>query len=235
MKVKYSLLFLLGLLTFSDSFGQEIQPEKHTENPNEISLSFTRTMLFDNNTVNKSGFGFGFQHIDQVTRRFSFTFGLEFMNTNQLKKEIFDIVTHTNTVIAYSKNVTYNIYNFSFPYTWRYSIGQQNRFFIEGGLFIDLNTSRRHGTMYIWSEDNDPDGEWIGYQFKDKGWLSGMNCGPIAGLGFHYQFDKTDLLIKAHYKHGVYELSTFRNEFRNSYMQISIGIRTKKFWESSGK
>ncbi len=148
---------------------------------------------------------------------------------------MFDIVTQTNRVIAYSKNVTYNIYSFSFPYTWRYNLGQQNRFFVEGGLFIDLNSSRRHGTMYIWSEAGDPDGEWVGYQFKDKGCLSMMNCGSMAGLGFHYQFDKTDFLIKMHYKYGVYELYNLRNKVENSYLQFSIGIRTKKFRESSVK
>jgi hypothetical protein len=231
MRLKCSFLSLLGLLAVSESFGQVTQPDKQPNHPNEISLSFNRTMLYDNNTVNKSGLGFGFQHIDQITNRFSFTLGIEFINTNQVKKEMFDIVTQKNYLIAYSKNVTYNIYSFSFPYTWRYNLGKQNRFFVEGGLFIDVNGSRRHGTMYTWSNDNDPDGEWVGYQFEDKGWLSVMNCGPLAGLGFHYQFDKTDLLIKAHYKHGVYELYTLRNKVENSYLQFSIGIRTKKFWE----
>ncbi len=57
MQIKYSLIFLLGLLAVSDSFRQEIQPDKHADHPNEISLSFTRTVLDDNNTVNKTGFG----------------------------------------------------------------------------------------------------------------------------------------------------------------------------------
>jgi len=57
MQIKYSLIFLLGLLAVSDSFGQEIQPDKQADHPNEISLSFTRTVLDDNNTVNKTGFG----------------------------------------------------------------------------------------------------------------------------------------------------------------------------------
>jgi hypothetical protein len=103
LQIKYSLLFLLGLLAVSNSFGQVNQPDKQADHPNEVSLSFTRTMLFDDNIVNKSESGFGFQHIDQITRRFSFTLGLEFMNTNQLKKEIFDIVTHQHFDCLFQK------------------------------------------------------------------------------------------------------------------------------------
>jgi hypothetical protein len=233
MKVLLVVLFLfIHSLTLT---GQE----KSKSLRHEFSFSISRTDLKDRNTTNLTGAGIGYLYIANNKKILNVYMGFSITNTRQVKKEVYETYStnyylfqskvlsmYSNNLFAYSKDVEYSVNSFSIPVSLRFNFGKQFRAFAEAGCFIDVNAGTRKGTMMIKSDSYDPDAPWIGYKFEDNAWLTGMNYGYIAGLGFSYPVGKTEIITKVQYKKGLVNLGTFNNDLRNSYLLLSLGFRT---------
>lgn len=215
------LIILFATITSTYAIGQKIHKSLI-----ELTLSSTRTLVNDRNTIDGTGFGTGFTYVDNCDKKFNIVLGIDLLYTKQLKKEVIDVVSNSNLTYAYSKKVNYTLFCASIPYSARYNFGKRYKAYVEAGAFIDLNKSYRSGTMFIHPDQN-PDLPWESYKFKDEGWLSIMNYGPLAGFGFIVPNRKGEIIIKFQYRYGAVDIGRFRNEFRNSYLLFSTGFRLK--------
>jgi len=232
--MKIAIIALLVMIYPFTSAGQEkSKPLIH-----EFSFSISRTDVKDRNTSDLTGAGIGYQFIANNRKKVNFSMGVTFTNTRQRKKEVHEtyetsyyliqnsvLPVYSNNLYAWSKDVDYSINSFSFPFSLRYTAGEKFKAFAEAGCYIDLNSCTRKGTMMIKTDLYNPEAPWIGYKFRDKGWITMMNYGYSAGFGIFCPAGKNEIIAKLQFRKGLGNLGTFNNDLRNTYLLLSFGLR----------
>lgn len=213
--MKHLLIIISLLLCLSKvSVGQEAKDFF----VDEFQISLNRTLLQDNNTEDRFGFGLGAYHVFLPEKKVNIVFGLEYNRTSQFIKRMYE------GRFAHSTDLTYNINCISVPIAPRFNIG--SKLFVDIGGFADLLISaNRSGTMHTYL----PDSIQVVYttkEFKEKARLS--NCfGVFAGIGVRIPISKFELIIKPEYKFGINKLYSYQDDIYNRYFKINLGLKIK--------
>jgi len=210
-----SKLTILGLIFLTiHSFGQDSTKFFI----DEFKLSVNRTLLSDNNTKDRNGFGVGLYHSFFQKKTSNIIFGLEYNLTSQFKKQTYQ--DH----FAQSSNVTYTIHSISIPVGLQLTIGKEIRYFAEIGGFVDLIiSSNSKGTMTTYLP---PDLLHHTYTFNENAKLSNT-YGVYFGLGVCIPISKYELILAPDYKLGLKSLYSDQVDINNVYFRITIGLKYK--------
>ncbi|KAF0195794.1 MAG: hypothetical protein FD166_2760 [Bacteroidetes bacterium] len=232
MKI-YSIAFLALIYPFTLTGQEKSKPLIH-----EFSVSISNTDVKDRNTSNLTGAGIGYLCFANNRKKVNFGMGISLTNTRQRKNEVYEtyltsyhllpntvMPVYSNNLYVWSKDVNYSINSFTFPFLIRYTAGEKFRAFAEAGCYIDINSCTRKGTMMIKTDRYNPEAPWIGYKFRDKGWITMMNYGYSAGFGIFCPAGKNEIIAKLQFRKGLANLGTFNNDLRNTYLLLSLGLR----------
>ncbi len=213
MKKKIVIVYLLVLLLPSFSMGQE---DKSFLFFNELSLSVNRSVVKNDNTSNRFGFGFGLHKSWMDSSWFNLLTGISYDKTSQFKNNVY------NGSFSNVSDVTYNLHSLSIPVLARFNVGRSMKFFVESGLFLELNVrANREGTF----RSSIP-GEGIQEVFdKEKIKVSNPNGGFLLGIGSSIPISNYAFIVKFGYQFAMNDLGSFQESLFNRYARISIGFR----------
>jgi hypothetical protein len=214
-RIKSAIFAFLSFLFIFQARGQR----ENSYFINEFSLSVNRTMLYDDNTENRFGFGGGVYGTFLAKKKINILTGMEYNMTSQFKNEMYE--GH----YAYSTNVTYFLANISLPVTARINVGKKIKFFVEAGAFIDMCVgSRREGTMHTYHMEDNYHFVYTEHTFSGGGDCATFNYGPSCGIGLKIPVSKHELLFKTDYKCGLYVLYDYLDQIENRYLRIMVGF-----------
>jgi hypothetical protein len=215
--MKYLIIILLFLLPYSNIYGQKKSILLSVFN--EYSISVNNTLLFDDNTKNRVGFGAGVYHTFMAEKHFNVTTGLEYNLTSQFKYIMYE--GHFSN----STDITYYFNNLSVPALIRFNIGKKTKLFFDTGGFMDLNIgARQKGTRQIYSPNQTNQLEYQEYEINEKCSISPLNYGFSGGIGVKIPVASHELIIKIDYKHGLHKLQEYHDEINNRYARLMVGI-----------
>jgi hypothetical protein len=192
----------------------------------EFTISTNKTIVADENTKDRFGFGAGIYHVFLKQKKLNLISGVEFTNTNQFKYSGTNINKY-----AYSRDVTYHMNTVSIPFSVRFNMGKKTRFFFETGVYLDVNiTGRMTGTIFSARQVVDSTGQYhlVGYEGRldEHSSLKGFNGGASGGIGVSIPLSsKLDLLIKSDYRYGIRDLSDYNEDFFIRYIRAVVGIK----------
>jgi len=210
-KFKCTLAIVVLLFLTIQSFGQDSTKFFF----DEFKLSVNRTLLSDNNTNDRYGFGLGVYHSFFQKSIPNIILGFEYNFTSQLKKQMYE--AHYEN----SSNVTYTINSISIPIGLRINIGKTIKYFAEVGGFVDLViSSNRKGTMTTYY----PDTLSKTFAFNENAKLSNI-YGVYLGLGVRIPISKYELIIAPDYKFGLKPLESYHDDINNAYLRITVGLK----------
>lgn len=218
--MKKKFLFLLFLIFSTQLIAQAPKtPVKKKKKYvyKEIGISYNYSLVRDDNTQNKSGFG-GFLYLNLVNKeKFHFKSGAEFNRTSQYK---LNQPEGTNSEII---EVTYFISSASIPVFGRFFIGTNKKIFVDAGAYLDINTlSTRSGTII---EKNLANNIYQSYAVNDNAPLTSINYGPVAGIGYRIPIGKKDINLRLDAKYGLVNLYEIKDFVYNRYFRISAGYK----------
>jgi hypothetical protein len=192
---------------------------------NEFNVSLNRTVVSDNNTKERFGFGIGIYRSILNQKKINLIFGLEYNISRQFKKKI------SGDRWTTYKDVEYRIQSITLPFNIRFNIGKSVKFFIDAGGFVEVNHhAKAKGVEYT----------GIGYgtnyryyiiPFNEARNVAIVNYGFTAGFGIRIPVKKTELIIKTDYKHGFRDLIDQiypMDSMDNRYIRLIIGLRINK-------
>jgi len=131
----FSFLFLYLLISLSSfSYTQELEGNLKKYFIQEVYLSFNRTDLSDENTINKNGFGFEVKHVYPINF-LEVVSGLDFNHSVQFKKEMYE------SLFAKMFNTRYAVNTIGIPFGFRKSFHALIDWNVEMGVFTDLMIS----------------------------------------------------------------------------------------------
>lgn len=185
----------------------------------EFTISLNRTILQDDNTEDRYGFGLGAYRSFRADKKLNIVFGLEYNRTSQFKKSMYA------SRFAQATDLTYRIHCFSIPFGFRLNVGAKSKFFMDAGGFADLVIrSKQSGTMHTHRPDENNQMKYTRTEFDGNAGLSDY-VGLYAGLGVRIPISRVELVVKPDYKFGINNLYSYRDEIFNRYFRINIGIK----------
>jgi hypothetical protein len=188
----------------------------------EFNVSVNRTMLQDDNTEDRYGFGLGAYHVFMHDKKINLIFGLEYNRTSQFKKLMYE--GHFRN----ANELTYNLNCFSIPIGFRLNFDSKAKVFIETGGFADLViNSNRKGTMHSYKPDQNNQINIIETEIDEKAGLSN-SVGFYIGLGVRIPISGVEIIVKPEYKFGFNKLYSYQDDIFNRYFRINIGLTTNQ-------
>lgn len=185
----------------------------------EFLISANRTVLQDENTEDRFGFGLGVYHTFLPAKKLNIIFGFEYNRTSQFKKSMYE--GH----FANATNVTYNLNCVSIPLGLRANMGSKTKIFIEMGGFADLVVySNRTGTLHTYVPVVSNQINYTEFEIDENASLS-SSIGIYFGVGVRIPISKYELVVKSDYKYGINKLYPDQEEILNRYFRISIGLK----------
>jgi len=216
-KMKYGLIFFLLIPLCNSFYAQDVNEWFF----DEVSISFNRTNLANDNTENRNGFGLGVYHSFFAKSMANLKFGIEYNRTSQFKLSMYE--GH----YAHATDLTYHLNMASFPLGMRLNIGKKVKVFIEAGGYADVMLkSTRTGIMHTYFPDENDQIVNKTYPIDEKAKLSSV-MGVYTGLGVRIPVSVFEAVIKWDYKLGLQDLYSYMDAVNNTYWRISIGIRHK--------
>lgn len=177
---------------------------------NEIGVSLNRTMLENDNTLNRNGYGVVVYRTLTSSNKFNIVFGLSYDKTSQFKKEVYD--GHFSSI----SDVVFEIHNFSVPFNCRFSIG--SKLYVETGVFTDVIMSAQKKGHYLTSVPNEDIRE---YEVTESLQLFSPNYGFSIGVAMRIPItDSYGLTIKPDFKVGLRNLSASQESINNRYFRL---------------
>jgi len=122
---------LILLFTFFSLFS--FSQEKKSSVIKELQVSANRTILGDDNTINKNGFGIGLNIIGSKDSILNFVFGIDLNATMRIKKEFY--APRGKVGNSTIQNVNVGKIGLSFSTLGRFHFGTTRNLFFEQGLF----------------------------------------------------------------------------------------------------
>ncbi len=210
--MRYWISLLLILISLNQVCGQTDTLNFF----NEFTASLNRTLLNNDNTEDRLGFGLGIYHSFRTEKTISLTIGVEYNRTSQFKKYMY--AGH----FAHATDITYNLNSLSVPILGRLNIGNKTKFFVETGAFLDINMfAKSKGVLhtYLPNQSNQE------FTFSGKADHTGLNYGFSLGIGLRIPIAKLELIIKPDYKIGFNSYLDYNEEIANRYVRLMIGIK----------
>ena len=216
----FSYLFLYLLICLSSfSYTQEQEGNLKKYFIQEIYLSFNRTDLSDENTMNKNGFGFEAKHVYPINF-LEVVSGVDFNHSVQFKKEMYE------SLFAKMFNTRYAVNTIGIPLGFRKSFHTLIDWNVEMGVFTDLMLSSfRKGDLktlvpnelFITTQNT--------YAINEKIRMSN-SLGFYGGISACYPVKAVDLILKLDYKIGKTCIYSMKDDLMyNRYWRISLGAR----------
>lgn len=213
--MKEKLCLILALLFPCFLIGQV---EKSSFFFNELNISVNRTVLENDNTQGRFGFGVGLYRYWGGDSWFNMLTGISYDKTSQFKKNVYN--GHFSNI----SDVTYNLHSLSIPLLARFNVGNSVDFFAETGLFLGLNVAaNREGTFY----SSVPGKEAVTITQKETIKLSNPNGGFLLGFGSNIPIKDYAFVIKFGYQFGIKDLGYFQESIFTRYARVSIGIKKR--------
>ena len=213
--------YLIILILMLCSEFSSAQDKKENFFFNEVSISANRTFGYDQNTVGQFGFGVGLDRVMFKEKRVNLTVGMGYnylrIKMKKVKLELYDNLSDAK----YRMNIL------SIPIGLRFNIGENKRFFIEAGHFIDLMIAAKvRATETVappFINENHPSYEIN--EINRQAGLPVLNVGTFLGFGFRLPLnDFHSLFIKANYN-LLLPISGFNSDndyFMLSYAKIAV-------------
>jgi hypothetical protein len=211
----HKTLFMAGLLLGVVSLqGQETVPVHERE----FYVSGNRTILKNENTNNRFGFGAGVLFVAHAQQRINIVAGLEYNRTSQFKKYMY------NGRYSSLTDVTYHLNFITLPLAMRINIGKQKRFFVEPGLFGDLVISpKMEGTQTSYNYEEGSFGSQTSEISRGADVSSAF--GLSFGLGVRVPAGNMVLILRPDVKVAINTLYDYQETITNRYVRLNVGIK----------
>ncbi|MDR2407704.1 MAG: outer membrane beta-barrel protein [Bacteroidales bacterium] len=185
---------------------------------NEFNVSLNRTIVSDDNTNDRFGFGTGIYHSMLNQKKINLIFGFEYNLSRQFKKEV------EGGRWTSFEDARYTIQTFTIPFNVRFYIWKSVKFFIDAGGFAEINFhAKTKSTKYIISPNAYSKDLII--PINEEINVARLNYGFTAGLGIQIPVKKIALVIKTDYKHGFRNLLEETDYMYIRYIRLIIGLR----------
>ncbi len=215
---KYSTL-LLSLLFGTICFGQ-----KEEKFPfNEFFVNVNSTFVADDNTENRMGFGIGAYHISRKEGVARLLAGIEFNQTRQNKKWLYD------GRWSHDEDIDFTFYGVTIPAGMRIQVGNKAQFLCDfGGSFDIILSSRKQGTSHSNALSEDNTFEHHVNEFDDNS-VGGLLFGFWGGIGVKIPGEKMDFILRTDIRSNVTKKSIsdglYPENIRFQYFRINLGIQ----------
>lgn len=174
----------------------------------------------ENNNNYNIGFGFGAYHTFLSDKIINVLLGLEFNHTNKY------ISTISEGHFQYVSDVIFSINSISLPLTARLYLGKKIKFFIETGIYTDINLfGWIKGARYSYLPDENNQIEYKEYDVSESTGITTFNYGVSLGLGIRIPFLKHFIIVKPEYKLGLRNLYDYNTEINNSYFRVVLAFK----------
>jgi hypothetical protein len=211
----HKTLLMAGLLLAVVSLqGQDSVPVHESE----FYVSGNRTILKNENTNGRFGFGAGVLFVAHAQQRINIVAGLEYNRTSQFKKYMY------NGRYSSLTDVTYHLNFITLPLAMRINIGKQKRFFVEPGLFGDLVISpKMEGTQTSYSYEEGSFGSQTSEISRGADVSSAF--GLSFGLGVRVPAGNMVLILRPDVKVAINTLYDYQETITNRYVRLNVGIK----------
>ncbi len=187
-----------------------------------FAASVNMTYVRGGRVDSRAGFGLGLYRTMLPQKRVNILFGIEYNYTSRFTKQLFKGKYST----AY--DVTYSVSSISMPFTVRVNMGKRVKFFLETGVFFEVNIGgREKGTSVTWfypSGENDSTYSKE-TRYNEKGDIPGFNYGFSAGIGISIPMGKHYLIIKPDYKQGLVPVYDYMDVLPGNYFRMIVAFK----------
>ena len=183
-----------------------------------VNMTYVRGSRVDS----RAGFGLGLYRTMLPKKRVNLMLGLEYNYTNRFTGRLIKSKYST----AY--DVTYSVSSISMPFTVRVNMGKRVKFFLEAGVFFEVNIGgREKGTSVTWFY---PSGENDSIysketRYNEKADVSSLNYGFSAGIGISIPMGKHYLIIKPDYKFGFVPVYDYMDVLSGNYFRMIVAFK----------
>lgn len=232
--MKPIIVFFITFLLVAPIFGQE--KEKKEKKPftpsfDEYTLSVNRTNMtaMPSNYINRYygyenrfGGGAGVYHSSVLSKRWNYMYGLEYNYTSLFV----DHVSYPHYLRRHEENVTFHIHTVSLmPVAFRFSIGNNVKYFLESGLFLGVSIASKQGEAYeIYPLPPSPEHPEGKIPVKIGGNI-GLSGGPSLGIGMRIPMKGIEWVVKVDYKAG---LDGINGSDFYQYYRLGVGVKKRK-------
>lgn len=215
---KLTVLFLVGFIgTHSTLCAQQRIPV--------FELHFSANHPLSGKSENRTfyGGGFGVNLVFRDERKFSFKTGFETNFFHTWNKSVY--MSH----FSGKSNVHYNFWNLSIPVLLRLNVGQEVKFFLEGGAYLGIPLAGNTTSKYH-SYSSYPGGTNVN-EIRTEKFEGYFSVSPAVSLGVIFPVSqrvdlylKPEFLFQKNFNVDVYGPgSDFNDHFR--YIRLCLGIR----------
>ena len=218
--MKRLILFFTTLLFAVSVFGQEVETQRKSLFFNEFSLSVNRTNVSSSGIENRFGGGAGVYHSFVLGQHFDLVLGLEYNY----------ISLFADDGIKWSPRYYYDeiqIHTFSPPFTLRFSIGKNVKYFLDAGVFLGVLVANEKGKAI----NPHPTPENPQNLLPTQQTEIGVHFGSSFGTGIKIPMKQIEWIVKADYNIELktnIELEILEYAKCNiHYYRLCVGIRKK--------
>jgi len=215
--MKTTILFFTAFLLAVPMFGQEKETVKAPFPFDEFSISVNRTNMNASGTENRFGGGAGFYHSSELSKQWSYVYGLEYNYTSLF-------VEHVRTPPNYTveKNITFHIHTVSLmPLAFRFNMGKNIKYFLESGIPLGVSAVSKKGEAYLINPVPSPENPWDYKPVKPEGDM-GFSGGILFGIGMLIPMNRIEWIVKADYTVGKSQITHYETY---QYYRLGVGIR----------
>ncbi|VAW29616.1 hypothetical protein MNBD_BACTEROID07-1944 [hydrothermal vent metagenome] len=218
-RINKYLLALLLIFSVMEGFGQG---KDSTFFFDTFAASVNMTYVRGGQVNSRAGFGLGLYRTMLPQKRVNLLFGIEYNYTSRFAKQLFKGKYST----AY--DVTYSVSSISMPFTVRVNMGKRVKFFLETGVFFEVNIGgREKGTSVTWFYPSGKNDSIYSKEirYNEKGDISSFNYGFSAGIGISIPMGKHFLIIKPEYKIGMVPVYDYMDVLSSSYFRMTAAFK----------
>ncbi len=210
---------MLLIFSATEGFGQG---KDSTFFFDTFAASVNMTYVRGGQVDSRAGFGLGLYRTMLPQKRVNLLLGLEYNYTSRFTGRLFKG--------KYSKayDVTYSVSSISMPITVRGNVGKQVKFFLEAGVYFEVNIGgREKGTIITYFYPSDENGKvyFKETQYNEKDDVSSINYGFSAGIGISIPLGKHYLIIKPDYKFGMVPVYDYMDALSNNYFRMIVAFK----------
>ncbi len=215
---KYSAL-LLSLLLGTVCFGQ-----KEEKFPfNEFFVNVNSTVVADDNTENRMGFGFGAYHISRKESIARLLVGLEYNQTNQFKQKV---ITGR---LSDESNIDDRFHEITSPIGVRFQLGGETQFLADlGGSLGLIVNSMENGTLNYIDTSGPGNPERRETTFDDKS-VNGIVLGSWMGIGIKVPVGNVKVILRSDIRYNFNQKpigdDRWEETIKLNYFRINLGVQ----------
>ncbi len=217
MSMKGFLAFVLSCFFHfaeSDTLQAQTSEDERRFIFDAVGIAINHTMLGGHDGLTyQLGFGIGAYHSGRKGKRFDILFGMEY-NLNRLGLDY-----RYDGRWGHSRDLHFNIHAVSVPVFARLHLDRKQRFFVEGGAYIDFVV---HATEQAERYRFDMGGLTSNVtSSKRRAAIRRFNYGPYAGIGCRLHIAGRPWLLKADASYGLSSIyEDMQSEMFLSYARI---------------